>query len=1070
MTTMTRTRPLPRRFGLAALVLMLLASAACVAQTGDHRPAARPPGFVVSYAGADSRLAGLSDEEDDEQLRDWVRLGLAAELGLDTARLAGSLYDTFPVRDDGLADLGRQPVGPGRFLFADGVLHLLVPRDDPHRDRTIGLLLDQYRTDAGTDPARVRPHFYTIDRDTRTVRVDSGTEAATGEFRKAHGYVRMRIDEAGGLTEFLNATRALSTMDVVGDQVWASGWTWPARDGQRLSRADVAVLQRGYDSADGPPGFSLDAGPVRTAADLAAIAPDLDPGLIDGLLHDAWPGPDFRSAAEFASAVDDAVFGETPEAELAASGLPTDRTQLWALHTYLRSGSAYGQARYDGGLEGTEVGMTLFYTDYVTKDWVNGVGKGVPADAVAGFEPDTSATTPWSQCENLDEGSTSTSGRLWFGQNDAAYSTRPGTISIGAQPTRLFTRSDGSSGSEVEADYVAGRGLRWWDRHFQAVADYEPQYQRLDQIMRWSAALDWLGRDKASLLPAPAEAGSDDLRFADWYRARTDLRERGPIRFVDPPAAKEESVLTVPARRHEDCGLLAVNGGVSLANLTERQALSGVDFGADLPAGVRRAGLYDTKSASDPKTGDGSMKQLSIDDAGTASSFLSHEISHPDRATARIEVTASPSGVNPLGTLKQWRAGDAPRSATVEVRAGHGEVAQDLRLDGHDVGGIRATKLGNVVTLQWRRGIVDRVKNVLESLQRRVSQGRGEAPVDGVLYGVRRPGGDLAYRVGDAGEPWLSVTSHAPAGDGMAFRLGAPSARGVRHLYGKLVPGPRFPAGESLTVTPATPDSAAVATVEAGPPRGTAVTVTTRDGRKSTVRYDGNAVRAPPGDPVLGVGASVAAAALERNFPVVAKAMREAAEADDGLARGVLLGEDGAALVGADGIRLLEPGDPWTAAVAGATAPKSAPPLFGQVGDHLVSQANVPVRPVPGTGTGRLLGDVLAGDEVVLLDDGLRTSLVLDDGPVLADTLPGEHEVVVVEAELADGYAFPAALPDVWVAGGHKWWRVADTPGASGGGGGSGGHGGAKPVVPRVVLVCEPDEDGDTDDDRECAL
>jgi hypothetical protein len=46
---------------------------------------------------------------------------------------------------------------------------------------------------------------------------------------------------------------------------------------------------------------------------------------------------------------------------------------------------AYSQARYDGRLEGTKVGMTLFYNDHMAKDWVSGVGTGVPTTAVGGF-------------------------------------------------------------------------------------------------------------------------------------------------------------------------------------------------------------------------------------------------------------------------------------------------------------------------------------------------------------------------------------------------------------------------------------------------------------------------------------------------------------------------------------------------------------------------------------------------------------------------------------------------------------------------------------------------------------
>ncbi len=583
-----------------------------------------------------------------------------------------------------------------------------------------------------------------------------------------------------------------------------------------------------------------------------------------------------------------------------------------------------------------------------------------------------------------------------------------------------------------------------------------------------------------------AETGRDGLRFADWYRSRTDLRERGQIQFVTPQAAREESVLTTPSRRHDDCGLVAVDGGVSLANLGERLRRSGVDTRSDLPATVRRAGVYDRGPTYNQTTGTGSMKQLFIDDSGTTSSYLGHEITRPNRATARIEVTANPSGVTPLGALKEWRATDAPRGAVVELRAGHGEATQGLRLQGQDLGAITATRHGDLVTLRWRSGIVDRVTKTLESVQRRLSKGHGARPVDGVLYGMRNAGGDILYRVGDTGEPWLSITSDATASGDLAFRLGAPGNPGVRHLYGKLVPGPAYTAGESLTVTPATPGSAAVAKVDVNRPAGTAVTVTTRDGRTSTLHYDGVNVRAPPTDPVLGLDGSTAGAALLGDYPRVADSLRESTDTGDGLLRGVLLGDDGAALVGDKRILLLESGDPWTEAVARASTPTSPSPLFAQYGSRLAHQANVPVRPVSETGASRLLGDVLADDAVVLLDDALRTSLALDDGPVLAETLPHEREVVVAEAELPGDYAFGMAVPDLWVADGHTWWRVVDGPtivdgpgrddgdaeggGSSGGGTGRGGdpHGAPQASTttspratrsgrPHIVLVCDED-------------
>jgi hypothetical protein len=1056
----------------------------------DDIPADKRAVFVLSYAGASDRLTGMSGVDADEQLRDWARLGLATELGLETAELVGSLYDTFPVRDEGFADLANQQTGPGRSLFAQGVLHLLVPHDDPHRDRTVGLLLDQYRTDSGADPANVRLHRYLIDRASRTVLVESEAKAATTEFRKRHGYVRMRVDSDEGLSDFLARTRALSTVEMSGDQVWAGGWRWREGDGQRLSREDVAVLQRAYDAGDDTtPAFSLDPGPVETVEDLNAIFPGIGADLIDGLAHDTWDGPRYRSAAQLIEDVQRAVLGDLTEAELSARGLATDRVQLWALWSYLLGQSPYGQARYDGGLNGTEIGMTLFYTDYVTKDWVNGVGTGVPTDAVAGFVPNTDATTPWSHCEN-GNGSASESGRLWFGQNDAAYARRDDRISIGAQPTRLFTKSDGEAGEEVESSYSFGRGLRWWDQHHQAVADYEPQFQRLDQIMRWSTALDWLGDDADKL---PSHTSSDireGLRFADWYGDHDELRERAPISFVSPPAAKNESVLTVPSDKFEDCGLTAVRGGVSLGDFSTRKARAGQTFATDLSGPLARAGIYEKGSTFDPATGTGSMRRLSIDDEGARSSYLQQTISRPGPDTVRVAIKASPRRVALLGDLKVWRKKTAPRSSTMDLYAADGQVSQQVALQGHDLGGITAVKDGGLITLRWRRGVIDRVRNAMESLQNRLLAGRSDTPVDGFLYGMRDNGGRTLYRVGNEREPWLSITSNTAPGAKLVFRLGAPGPDGAQYSFSSLVAEPVLPPGGWLKVTPKTKGAAAQAVVERAPPNGSVVRVSARDGRTARLYLDGDVARVAVDDPILGRDGLVEGAALLRDYQRVAAAMREAEKAADGMYRGVDLDGDGVALVSAHEVRLAGSTDSWAFEVARATAEGRAPfPRFGIVGDHLFHHADVGLDTVAGTSREAELGDLLDGGYPVLLSDGFRATLPQREGPFVAKALPRDRIVTVAEAEV-DNSAVPivvAAQPAVWVNDRHTWWHVggripvggSEWPGTGSGGNAgtsgaetpptsttaSGPSGSARPTPPlRVFLVCNEDED-----DGECA-
>src|SRR5260370_37882006 len=157
-----------QRRGIRSTSALILASALMIfagcnsggtGRSGSGAAGSARPDFVVSYAGAAGWLSRLSSAEAQEHLRDWARLGLASHLGLDTTRLRAASYDTLPVRHAGFAGLARQDIGPGRYVYdGKGVLHILVPRGDPHEARTVGLLLDQYRADAGAGAPQLQVH------------------------------------------------------------------------------------------------------------------------------------------------------------------------------------------------------------------------------------------------------------------------------------------------------------------------------------------------------------------------------------------------------------------------------------------------------------------------------------------------------------------------------------------------------------------------------------------------------------------------------------------------------------------------------------------------------------------------------------------------------------------------------------------------------------------------------------------------------------------------------------------------------------------------------------------------
>lgn len=1058
-----------RRLAILMMTIgVLLASVSCTTRPVDR--ADNP--FVISYAAAASRLSGLEPAEAEEQLRDWARTGLASHLELDAARFRDALYDTVPVRDSAFTDLSRQSTGPGRALFdGHGVLHVLVPRGDPHESRTIGLLIDQYRSDAGTDPQQVQIHHYQIRPGAQTIELIPDQPAPTSEVRSAHGFVTMRIDETTGLADFLAKTQHLSWLEVHGKEVWAGGWNWPDVPAAPLDVEDVSVIQRGYlqPPSEPRPAFSLDPGPPETKGDLLAVLPGLRPELADRIISNDWKGSSFRSADELAAVIHGALFDNDPTpAALAEAGLPSDRTQLWSLFLLLSGRPGYSQARYDGRLEGTKVGMTLFYTDYVAKNWAHsGVGTGVPTRAVGGFIPTSEAVTPWSHCAGAER-SKLEYGRLWFGQNDSGFTFDSDRVSMGAQTTRLFSRSEDNGGTEVEPSFEIGRGMRWWDQHYQAVADYEPQYQRLDQIMRWSGTLEWLTSKTPVTLPQLDDAAiRSDLQFGTWYSQHNDLRERSQIEFITPPSAQHEAVRPKPSEVFKDCGIPLIAGGVSLGDINQRKGDR--SFRADVPESVRRDGLFDETSRFDEATGSGFINQVGIDGHGQVIDSLQRRFSTTTDGRNIVDVEATGRQVAPLGGLKVWRAKAATRQYQLEMTVRPGLISQRVEFQHQELGELVARNEVahgvDTVTIQWRRGPLDRAVRALESIQNRLTSQPAGLPLatDGPLSSYQAADGRVLYKIDGPDAPWLSITDAVPPpGEEMALRLGAPDPQTgtAKFFLGRLVPRPELPPTDGgppwMDITPPTGDHPARIIVPSLPMReARTVRVTTPDHQSTTlVQVDGQ-TWARPDDPILGLNGTAAGAALLRDFPRVEQAMRDAAQANDGLLRGIQLGDDGVALADADEVTLVPSDHPWAGRVLQAIGPHPSPRflLFRIEGGHLlyVDRGGLTRTPDPAQRT--TLGEILntsSGD--IYLH---RSMLHFEFGSITPNALPLTDKVTVrsfVPADRPHGEA-ASSLPDVRIHNGAEWWRMS-------GSGAGPGSGGAVPLASgQVLLVCPDDNE-----------
>ncbi|WP_112268776.1 hypothetical protein [Lentzea terrae] len=1002
---------------LAASAIVAVAGIVIVLQPGD-KTQRQQQGFTVSFAAAENALG----EDRENQLRDWARIGLAAHLGLDTQAMRDAFYDALPIRDNGFADLARQPTGPGRALSHHDTLHLLIPRDDVNDKRTAGLLLDQHRTDTGSDPQQVQVHRYEI-RDS-TIEIIDEDRKSTNDFRTSNGYVSERVDD--GLGKFLAKAKHLSTLEVRGNEIWAGGWNWP---GPEVTEADISVLQRAYAKKE-QPAFSLDPpGEPPTLEDVRAVLKNVPQQTIDQLLGGQLDEQLIQAG----------LFDRATPAQLQAGGLPTDRTDLWTMLNVLQNRPLYNEARYEGGIQGTEVGMTLFYTDLIAKQWVDGVGNGVPK--ITGFVPDSEAETPPAHCATSSKAE---SGRLWFGQNDKAFSFTGDKASLGAQSTRLFSRSDGAVG-EVEPSFAFGRGLRWWDEHYQEVADHEAQYARLDQIMRWSGALEWL-QSKGKHLPATEPKNT--LKFAEWYQSRTDLKERDDVRPVQPPSAKQEAVLTKPSKAYQDCGFYGVRGGVSLG---DRIARIGDGYQADLPEPVRRAGATETSSTLN--NGNGKITEVTVDIRDGQPQIVDRVERTITTAnnTAKTDTKATGREVIPLGELKVMQPATNVRQLATTLKAEQGKIDYRVDYQGNHLGTLTTDKTRSFISLSWTKGLVHRMIQALQPIQ------RGKSINDNVFYSQRDANGQTQHRIGGKDEPWLTVGPDGPA-QGFALRVGVENPQGpTTHLLATL--NPRAPpAGDYMTLT-TTPDGPPTAQFSNTPPTGTPIQVRTPDGQSAPLYVDKNQVTVPSADPLLGHNGATEGAAMLRDIADVLARHGET----DGLLQAVRLGDVGA-MIGKQEIFLSPPGHQWST--------KALEAINGTMritDGKAIHVDKSPLRQV--SKSKATLAEVLnSPNTTAYLNESFRATLGTKDGPVVADALQQDMTVTVREVTAEQHQQrIPA---DVLVHRNAEWSR-ADTPprfgvstslnivitltspvptGAS--------PGPAKPAGPaaRILLICPEDD------------
>ncbi|HEX6430144.1 MAG TPA: hypothetical protein VF008_20760 [Niastella sp.] len=237
----------------------------------------------------------------------------------------------------------------------------------------------------------------------------------------------------------------------------------------------------------------------------------------------------------------------------------------------------YQKARYDGTLQGTAVGMTLFYTDLLAKIWAMNGFHSKPIDFIPDFKDDEQTFLSAPKVFDL-ESQALPAVRLWFGpdKNGFQVSNYKENLHFSRNATQIFSLSndpaeqvDSAGQRKVQEQQVSAKfevALAWWNNRYEEVARYEKEYQRLNEIMKWSTIISWLNAadDAAAKLGfLDSYAVSHDLWFADWVKSNKALKFTAWDKVgLFPKGHLENKTESMPLLASPN-GI--ISGGVSLA-------------------------------------------------------------------------------------------------------------------------------------------------------------------------------------------------------------------------------------------------------------------------------------------------------------------------------------------------------------------------------------------------------------------------------------------------------------------------------------------------------------------------
>lgn len=369
-----------------------------------------------------------------------------------------------------------------------------------------------------------------------------------------------------------------------------------------------------------------------------------------------------------------------------------DAARLHVLLAHIESRNRFQCARYDGPLQGTRVGMILFYTDALAKLWASvDHHRQAPVRQVHGFLSGP-IEGPFLEPLYWEEMWKFPSTRLWFGPKPEAYKGVP-EQSEGLNFTHIATRvySAGSNplqpGKETTTAESSRRVFNWWDRHFVKVADHEQAYHIQNEVMKWSVMTGWMAEH--DFVPELNNVAVNHAhRFDEWYAKSGQLRFREDIPFAPKerwPHGNEclEIIRSYPFPSAGSSDTY-IEGGVSLGSSESLKPTSRIRD--DVPAQLRRGSVDYEQSTPDKLR---TLKNTQF------------EFPTADKTAARVVATISDQA-----RIRNGPSELVTKTLTLQVGSEGGKRSIALISDPGSLGTLHSEGTPDGVRLSWRDGVV----------------------------------------------------------------------------------------------------------------------------------------------------------------------------------------------------------------------------------------------------------------------------------------------------------------------------------------------------------------------------